>query len=86
MQGTIQKMKFYLQTNFGDSTKIYGGNSIGLPFQGGCQGNGAALALWLAVSVILVKMLHQHRHAMEWTNAISGLYLSLICVEITLGE
>ena len=69
--GTIQKMKFCLWTSCGDSTSHCGGGEEGLPFQGGCQGNGGAPALWVAISVILVHVLHEHGHMMEWTSAIS---------------
>ena len=69
--GTIQKMKFYLRTSCGDSTSCCGGGEEGLPFQGGCQGNGGAPALWVAISVILVRVLREHGHVMEWTSAIS---------------
>ena len=75
---TIQKMKFYLRTSFGDSEAHYGGGETGLPFQGGCQGNGGAPALWVAVSVILVRILKQHGHVVEWSSAISGTVTTLI--------
>ena len=76
--GTIQKMKFYLRTNFGDSTTYYGGGEQGLPFQGGCQGNGGAPALWVAISVILIRVLREHGHVVEWTSAISQTVTMLI--------
>ena len=55
---TIQGMKFYLRTAFGDSSTFFGGPSA-LPFQGGCQGNKGAPALWLVVSVCLVRLMHK---------------------------
>jgi hypothetical protein len=55
---TIQSMKFYLRTAFGDSSTFFGGPSA-LPFQGGCQGNKGAPALWLVVSVCLVRLMHK---------------------------
>jgi hypothetical protein len=45
MLSTIQDMKFYLRTGFGDS-KDYAGATGGVKIQGLCQGNGAAPAGW----------------------------------------
>ena len=58
---TIQMMKFYLCTSFGDSDLSYGGTKDH-PFHGVCQGNGGGPAVWLAVSAILVEMLHSLFH------------------------
>ena len=44
----IQCMQFHIRTAYGDSKRTYG--STNRPFQGSCQGNGAAPALWLLVS------------------------------------
>jgi hypothetical protein len=43
MLATIQDMRFYLRTGFGDS-RAYAGLSKGKKTQGLCQGNGAAPA------------------------------------------
>jgi len=48
---TIQLMKFYLCTAYGDLAMLYGGRLFQHPFQGVCQWNGAGLAIWLAESV-----------------------------------
>jgi phosphatidylserine synthase len=76
--GTMQKMKFCLQTNHGDSDECCSGIEQGLPFQGRCQGNGGAPALWIAVSIILVCVLCEHEHVTEWTSAISKTVTMLI--------
>jgi hypothetical protein len=55
---TIQSMKFFLRTAFGDSTTHFGGRRS-LPYQGGCQGNKGAPALWLVVSVVLIRLMHK---------------------------
>jgi len=52
----IQLMKFFLCTAFGNSSSHYGGQR-GIPYQGICQGNGGEPGMWLAVSIILVKIL-----------------------------
>jgi hypothetical protein len=41
---TIQGMKFFLRTAFGNSSNFYGGQQM-IPLQGGCQGNKGTLAL-----------------------------------------
>lgn len=57
MLGTIQGMKFYLRTGYGDSTRFYGGGQH--LFQGICQGNRAGPAVWLAISTVLVLLLRE---------------------------
>jgi len=54
---TIQFMKFYLRTAYGDLATFYGGGLSQHPFQGVCQGNGAGPAIWLALSLCLIHML-----------------------------
>jgi len=56
---TIQLIKFFLCTTHGDSATFYGGGLSQYPFQGVCQGNGAGLAIWLALSLCLIQMIHQ---------------------------
>jgi len=68
---TIQLMKFFLRTAYGDSADFYGGGLSGSPFQGVCQGNGAGPAIWLAVSMCIVKMVHTHGSPTTITSAIS---------------
>jgi len=58
---TIQNMKIFLHMAHRDLSSYYGGTPTeGLPFQGMCQGTSAGPALWLASSIPLIKMLHQH--------------------------
>lgn len=57
---TIQMMRFFLRTAYGDSDRYYGGyvsanDARRSPLQGACQGNGGAPGLWLIVSSVLVK-------------------------------
>ena len=37
---------------------MYFGGPSAVPFQGGCQGNKGMPALWLVVSVALIRMMH----------------------------
>jgi len=55
---TIQLMKFFLCTTYGDFATFYGGGLSQYPFQGVCQGNRAGLAIWLALSLRLIQIIH----------------------------
>jgi len=80
---TIQMMKFFLCMAHGDSEEFYGGGTSALPFQGVCQGNGAGPAIWLAVSIVLMEMVHSHGSMATFTTPItclSTLLLGLIYV------
>ena len=50
-------MKMFLQTAFGVSKNYYSGNDD-RPFQGVVQGSGAAPALWMIISIFLVRYLY----------------------------
>jgi len=71
-------MKFFLRTSHGDSDTFYGGGTSSLPFQGVCQGNGAGPTIWLAISMVLMDMLHQHGHSAVFTSPISKVSTSLL--------
>ena len=68
---TIQSMKMHLRTAFGVSTTFYSSDSQ--PFQGAVQGNGAAPALWLIISIFLIRYLHQQKVVTAITSPISKL-------------
>jgi len=68
---TIQLMKFYLRTAYGDSATFYGGGLSQHPFQGVCQGNGAGPAIWLALSLCLLHMICHFGHPNQVSSAIS---------------
>ncbi len=53
MLTAIENMKFFLQTGFGDSTKFAGGG-IRIKTQGLTQGNGASLAGWSVISIVIL--------------------------------
>ena len=55
MLRSIQLMKFFLRTGWGESETYIGGNAEKI-LHGLCQGNGAAPASWLALSSILVRI------------------------------
>ena len=53
MLKTIQEMKFFLRTAFEDS-KDFAGLKLEVKTQGLCQGNGAAPAGWMVVSIAIL--------------------------------
>jgi len=74
---TLRLMKFFLRTAYGDSATFYGGGLDLLPFQGVCQGNGAGPAVWLALSICIIHMLHTYGHTSTVSSAISLAALAL---------
>lgn len=56
MLTAIQCMAHHIRTGYGDSELHYGNDSAE-SLQGGEQGNGASLSLWLAISCILLAVL-----------------------------
>ena len=53
MLTTIQEMKFFLRTGFGDSSD-FASSQFEIKTQGLCQGNGASPAGWAVVSICLI--------------------------------
>jgi hypothetical protein len=53
MLGVIENMKFFLRTGFGDSA-TFSGKGISIKTQGLCQGNGAAPAGWVVISICII--------------------------------
>jgi len=68
---TIQLMKFFLWTAYGNSDRFYSGGTSALLFQGVCQGNGAGPAIWLAMSIVLMDMVRTHGHPVSFRSPIS---------------
>ncbi len=58
MLTTIQNMKFFLRTGYGDSAAYTGGQSNNkedpVKTQGMCQGNGAAPVAWTVTSIPII--------------------------------
>ena len=59
------------RTAFGVSSSFY--TSEGQPFQGAVQGNGAATALWLIITIFLIRCLYQQKVVTSFTSPISKL-------------
>ncbi len=53
MLETIQEIKFFLQTAYGDS-KTFAGSTIKIKTQGLGQGNGASPTGWCAISITIL--------------------------------
>jgi hypothetical protein len=64
MLSTIQEMKFFLRTGYGDS-KVYAGSAEGKRTQGLCQGNGAAPAGWGVISITMIRAHKQKGHGVH---------------------
>jgi hypothetical protein len=79
MLTAIQKMKFFLQTAYGDSDRAMG-SKVHLRTQGFMQGNGTSPADWTAVSITI---LHAHKcqgHGATFVTPISGISKELSCI------
>jgi hypothetical protein len=53
MLETIQEMKFFLRTAYGDS-KAFAGSTVEIKMQGLGQGNGASPAGWCVISIMIL--------------------------------
>jgi hypothetical protein len=73
---TIQNMKFYLRTGYGDSTGYAGGSNDSSgdtrKTQGTCQGNGAAPAAWTVMSIPMIAAQQRKDHGAHFIAPISS--------------
>jgi hypothetical protein len=72
MLSTIQEMKFFLRTGFGDS-KSFAQSTIEIKTQGMCQGNGAAGAAWAVVNITMIRAHKRKGHGAKFLCPISKL-------------
>ena len=70
MLTTIQEMKFFLRTGFGDSTN-FATSSLSITTQGLCQGNGASPAGWAVVSICIINAHKKKGHGAHFACPIS---------------
>jgi hypothetical protein len=68
---TIQDMKFFLRTGFGDS-KEYASATGEIKTQGMCQGNGAAPAGWTLDSIVMISAHKRKRHGLHLRSPITN--------------
>jgi hypothetical protein len=72
MLTTIQEMKFFLRTGFGDSTD-FASSTLSKKTQGLCQGNGASPAGWAVVSICIISTHKKKGHGAHFTLSITKL-------------
>jgi hypothetical protein len=72
MLTTIQEMKFFLRTGFGDSTD-FASSTLSIKTQGLCQGNGASPAGWAVVSICILSAHKKRGHGAHFTCPITKL-------------
>ena len=70
MLETIENMKYFLRTAYGDSKRC-AGSRIRVKFQGMCQGSGAAAAGFCVVSVVILRAHQRKGHAATFVCPIS---------------
>ncbi len=70
MLRTIQEMKIFLRTAFGDS-QSFAGSVVDVETQGLCQGNGAAPASWTVVSIVILNAHKRNGHGAKFVCPIS---------------
>jgi hypothetical protein len=72
MLSVIENMKFFLQTEFGDSIKFAGGG-ICIKTQGLTQGNGTSLAGWAVISIVIWNAHGRKGHSAKFVCPITKL-------------
>ncbi len=77
MLTTIQDMKFFLQTGFGDSTAFAGATGE-VKMQGLCQGNGAAPAGWLTTNITMIRAHKRKDQGVHLINPITDGHLHFV--------
>ena len=72
MLSTIEEMKYYLRTAYGDS-KNFRGKKVSVKFQGLCQGNRFAPDGWAVISITILNTHKKKRHRGKFVCPISQL-------------
>ena len=70
LSSTVQGMRNYVRTAYGDSTHYYGGD-MNDPLQGGGQGNPAAPPMWTALTITILKILSTYEPGITMMTSIS---------------
>ena len=79
MLETIQEMKFFLRTAYGDS-KTFAGSSIKIKTQGLGQGNGASPAGWCVISIVILRAHGAKGHGAQFIAPMSLVRCSLSAI------
>ena len=77
MFGTLQQVRHYVRTIYGDSATSYRG--IEFPLQGVGQGNGAGPAIWLIVSIPIINMLKAEGFGFKMRTAVTSEEFDFVC-------
>ena len=77
MFGTLQQVRHYVRTTYGDSASYYQGIEYSL--QGIGQGNGAGPAIWLIVSIPIINMLKAEGFGFHIRTPISAEDVGFVC-------
>jgi len=77
--GKMKEPKLSTITGSGLDTVGDGGGLSQHPFQGVCQGNGAGLDIWLALSLFLIYMIHQSGSPNQISSAVSLTSIAMVC-------
>ena len=73
----IGHMNYSVRTTHGDSRDTVTSRRTH-PFQGVCQGNGAGPAVWLLVSLLLIRFMHAKGAVSEFQTAVSRVIVTLM--------
>ena len=76
---TLQNMKNYIRTAYGDSDGYYSGDP-GRPLQGGGQGNPAASPMWTAISMVIMAVLSLYEPGVKIWSAVSLTLISFSAI------
>ena len=70
MLKALEDMKYFLRTAYGDSKRAVG-SRLEVKFQGLCQGNGAAPAGWVVISITILHAHKEKGHGAQFVCPIS---------------
>ncbi len=76
---TIQEMKFFLQTMYGDS-KDFASSMVEIETQGLGQGNGVSPAGWCVISIMILQAHGAKGHGVQFLAPISHVRQSLLAI------
>lgn len=79
MSSTIQQMRHYIRTAYGDSETFYDGDKDNL-LQGGGQGSPPAPSMWIALTIIVLNMSASYEQGVTVIFAISATILTFSAV------
>ena len=79
MLHTIQNMKHFIRTAYGDSRDFYGQDKIN-PLQGGGQGNGASMPFFVALTAIIIPILEESVDGLRIFTSISLTLIAYIVI------